>query len=134
MLRPSLTFITEEHRKDFYVMLSHHVVTVLVISGAYSLGMLNLGIIILGLHDAADVLLYATKCLHYSKMPENLTPFFFIWFAATFFVTRLIFYPLSLYVHYMYMPFPIATQILMYPLTVSLYFMHVYWFYLIVKV
>ncbi|XP_014754223.1 ASC1-like protein 3 isoform X2 [Brachypodium distachyon] len=51
----------ETRRKDFAVMMSHHVVTSVLIGYSYLTGFFRIGTIILALHDASDVFLETAK-------------------------------------------------------------------------
>ncbi|KAL0365400.1 UNVERIFIED_CONTAM: LAG1 longevity assurance2 [Sesamum angustifolium] len=51
----------ETRRKDFSVMMSHHVVTVILIGFSYISRFFRIGAVILALHDASDVFLEAAK-------------------------------------------------------------------------
>ncbi|KAG9137052.1 hypothetical protein Leryth_019002 [Lithospermum erythrorhizon] len=57
----------ETRRKDFSVMMSHHVVTVILISYSYMTSFFRVGCIILALHDASDVFLEGAKVFKYSE-------------------------------------------------------------------
>ncbi|KAL1544285.1 Ceramide synthase loh2 [Salvia divinorum] len=47
----------ETGRKDFSVMMSHHIVTVILISYSYMTRFFQIGIVILALHDTSDIFL-----------------------------------------------------------------------------
>ncbi|XWS62902.1 hypothetical protein CRYUN_Cryun06bG0050500 [Craigia yunnanensis] len=54
-------------RKDFAVMMSHHVITVILIGYSYITRFFRISSIILALHDASDVFLEAAKVFKYSE-------------------------------------------------------------------
>ncbi|KAL6502494.1 hypothetical protein OROHE_024499 [Orobanche hederae] len=56
----------ETRRKDFSVMMSHHVITVFLIAFSYMTRFFRVGTVILALHDASDVFLEAAKVFKYS--------------------------------------------------------------------
>nr|GEX33307.1 LAG1 longevity assurance homolog 2 [Tanacetum cinerariifolium] len=56
----------ETRRKDFSVMMSHHIVTVFLIGYSYITRFFRLGSVILAIHDASDVFLEGAKLLKYS--------------------------------------------------------------------
>ncbi|KAL2231566.1 UNVERIFIED_CONTAM: LAG1 longevity assurance [Sesamum indicum] len=56
----------ETRRKDFSVMMSHHIVTVILISLSYITRFFRIGAVVLALHDASDVFLEAAKVFKYS--------------------------------------------------------------------
>ncbi len=110
-----------------------YLATSAVISFGFIISIFNTGGVIIGLHDLADILLYATKLLHYCKQPDWTVTTTFVSFAVTFFVTRIILFPLVVYLHYTVSAYPVAISTFIYILLVAIYMMHVYWFSLIVK-
>lgn len=83
----------ETRRKDFSVMMSHHIVTVILISYSYITRFFRIGSVVLALHDASDVFMEAAKVFKYSEN-ELGASVFFGFFAISWLVTRLIFFPL----------------------------------------
>ncbi|XP_062175837.1 ceramide synthase LOH2 [Alnus glutinosa] len=82
----------ETRRKDFSVMMSHHVITVALIGYSYISSFFRIGSIILALHDASDVFMEAAKVFKYSEK-ELAASVFFGFFAISWFILRLIFFP-----------------------------------------
>lgn len=82
----------ETRRKDFPVMMSHHVITVLLISYSYMIGFFRIGSIILALHDASDVFMEGAKVFKYSEK-ELAASVLFGLFALSWLMLRLIFFP-----------------------------------------
>lgn len=82
----------ETRRKDFAVMMSHHVITVFLISFSYITGFFRIGSIILALHDANDVFMEAAKVFKYSEKELGASVFFGL-FALSWLILRLIFFP-----------------------------------------
>ncbi|KAK7400798.1 hypothetical protein VNO78_12105 [Psophocarpus tetragonolobus] len=82
----------ETRRKDFAVMSTHHVITVLLIGISYLTSFFRIGSIILALHDASDVFLEAAKVFKYSGK-EFGASVCFGFFAVSWLVLRLIFFP-----------------------------------------
>ncbi|KAJ0076624.1 hypothetical protein Patl1_36135 [Pistacia atlantica] len=104
----------ETRRKDFSVMMSHHVITVILIGYSYlsssvlldllrllkrssdriplTLSFFRIGSIILALHDASDVFLEAAKVFKYSENELGASVFFGL-FAISWLVLRLVFFP-----------------------------------------
>ncbi|KAH8498467.1 hypothetical protein Peur_073646 [Populus x canadensis] len=82
----------ETRRKDFAVMMSHHVITVILIGYSYITRFFRIGMIILALHDASDVFLEAAKVFKYSGKELRASVFFGL-FAISWLVLRLIFFP-----------------------------------------
>ncbi|KAF1335482.1 Longevity-assurance protein, partial [Globisporangium splendens] len=58
----------EEIRKDYFVMMSHHVVTIALVTWSYVVGFLPVGVIVLLLHDLSDVPLDMLKMANYLKL------------------------------------------------------------------
>lgn len=82
----------ETRRKDFAVMMSHHVITVILIGFSYITRSFQIGAIILALHDASDVFLEAAKLFKYSEK-ELEASICFGFFAISWVLLRLIFFP-----------------------------------------
>lgn len=83
----------ETRRKDFSVMMSHHVITVALIGYSYITRFFRIGCIILALHDACDVFMEAAKVFKYSEK-ELAASVSFGFFAISWVILRLIFFPL----------------------------------------
>jgi len=81
-------------RKDFWEMFVHHICTLTLIFGSYTMGALKQGVLVMATHDVADIFLEAAKCMVYTKRTTACNVIFAI-FAATFFVSRLIWFPLK---------------------------------------
>ena len=130
--------IVEPRKKDFKQMLVHHVSTNVLLGFAYSLHQLRIGVVIYTLHNVADPLLQAAKLFKYCGSEFGATALF-VPFAIAFFITRLILYPMLCYYTIFYGPgyqrkelykseaFSMGLLLLLIPI-------HMYWFYLIVKV
>lgn len=82
----------ETRRKDFSVMMSHHVVTVILISYSYVTSFFRIGSIILALHDASDVFMEAAKVFKYSEKELGASVCFGL-FAISWLLLRLLFFP-----------------------------------------
>ncbi|KAH6767111.1 LAG1-like protein 2 [Perilla frutescens var. hirtella] len=82
----------ETRRKDFSVMMSHHIVTVILISFSYITRFFRIGTVILALHDASDIFLEAAKVFKYSGKELGASACFGL-FALSWLVLRLIFFP-----------------------------------------
>ncbi|OAY45629.1 ceramide synthase LOH2 [Manihot esculenta] len=82
----------ETRRKDFTVMMSHHVITVILIGYSYIARFFRIGSIILALHDASDVFMEAAKVFKYSGKELGASICFGL-FAISWLVLRLIFFP-----------------------------------------
>ncbi|CAA2995066.1 LAG1 longevity assurance homolog 2-like [Olea europaea subsp. europaea] len=82
----------ETRRRDFSVMMSHHVVTVILIAYSYMARFFRIGAVILALHDASDVFLEAAKVFKYSKNELGASVCFGL-FAISWFTLRLVLFP-----------------------------------------
>ncbi|XP_052176700.1 ceramide synthase LOH2 [Diospyros lotus] len=82
----------ETRRKDFSVMMSHHVVTVILIGYSYISGFFRIGSIILALHDGSDVFMEAAKVFKYSEKELGASVCFGL-FAISWLLLRLIYFP-----------------------------------------
>lgn len=135
---------TEVHRSDAMEMILHHIVTILLISTSYLQNMLRIGMLILFLHDIADIFLEAGKCFNYMSkvdrfkwIAQPLTDTLFACFAITFAVSRLYYFPFMCIKSYI-LDCPVLLgkwpafnfQIL---LLVVLQSLHFFWFSLILK-
>ncbi|XP_038996344.1 LAG1 longevity assurance homolog 2-like [Hibiscus syriacus] len=82
----------ETRRKDFAVMMSHHVITTILISYSYVTSFFRIGSIVLSLHDASDVFLEAAKILKYTGKELGASVCFGL-FSNSWLVLRLIIFP-----------------------------------------
>ena len=83
----------DERMKDFGEMLTHHIATILVMALSMSMGMHRIGSIVVLLHDVGDVFLYNAKFFHVGGFQTLANVLFFL-FTVTFFVTRLVIFPM----------------------------------------
>lgn len=142
-----LAFINvETKRSDYGILLLHHFLTVILVGFSYCCSYWKVGVVILMLHDMADVFLYLAKTLHYSHIQSGAVEVSFVTFVIVFFITRLIIFPL-------YCVIPSLNITLISALTqdfvesrwripggtilpgflVVLQVMHVYWFWCIIR-
>ncbi|XP_042466949.1 ASC1-like protein 3 [Zingiber officinale] len=82
----------ETRRKDFSIMMSHHIVTSILIGFSYITRFFRIGTIILALHDASDVFLEAAKLFKYSEK-ELAASVCFGFFAISWLLLRLVYFP-----------------------------------------
>ncbi|KAJ3700691.1 hypothetical protein LUZ61_004396 [Rhynchospora tenuis] len=82
----------ETRRKDFSVMMSHHIVTTFLITYSYLTRFFRIGIIILALHDTSDVFLEVAKLFKYSEKEVAASVCFGL-FAISWLLLRLIYFP-----------------------------------------
>uniref|UniRef100_A0A5B7B3H5 TLC domain-containing protein n=1 Tax=Davidia involucrata TaxID=16924 RepID=A0A5B7B3H5_DAVIN len=82
----------ETRRKDYSVMMSHHIVTVILIGYSYIARFFRIGSVVLALHDASDIFLEAAKVFKYSEKEVGASVCFGL-FAISWVILRLIFFP-----------------------------------------
>lgn len=94
---------SRDRAKDWTIMVIHHTVTAMLIVACKKFGAYWIGVYVIGLHDAADIFLYASDALHtWTKLTkikehshksalctENIKTGLFITFALVFVYTRL---------------------------------------------
>jgi len=130
----------DEPRSDYVEYLLHHVVTVFLIAASFYTRIQRYGLIILLLHDVGDIFMNWAKVFKYMGPAwDNLCTSCFVTFAVVFFFSRLVFLPLTVipsgYWEAMQIPgggVPGFTA--MNVALVVLQLLHVFWFYLILKV
>ncbi|KAK4524040.1 hypothetical protein GAYE_SCF01G1939 [Galdieria yellowstonensis] len=84
-----LSFDTK--RSDFMEFVIHHSSTIFLVLISYIFGYVRVGLYILCLHDASDILLYLAKVLYYVRW--NADVYVFSFFVIVFYLTRLVLYP-----------------------------------------
>ncbi|KAL2456807.1 LAG1 longevity assurance-like protein 2 [Forsythia ovata] len=131
--------IWETRRKDFSVMMSHHVVTVILIAYSYMARFSRIGAVILALHDASDVFLEGAKVFKYSENELGASVCFGM-FAISWFTLRLVFYPFWVIQSSSYYlcevlnlsePYHMAMYYVFNTMLLMLLVFHVYWWILI---
>lgn len=129
----------ETRRKDFAVMMSHHVITVMLIGYSYITGFFRIGSIILALHDASDVFMEAAKVFKYSDKELGASVCFGL-FALSWLILRLIFFPFWVISATSYdlcdylklsEPYPTSMYYVFNTMLLMLLVFHVYWWILI---
>ena len=131
----------ETRRKDFKVMMTHHIVTVTLIMTSHYSRMLRFGTMVFLLHDVSDIPLELAKASKYANM-ETLTNTFFAIFFLVWVLSRLVYFPLHIIRPAVFeVPkCPHISRKRFYAmggfasLLISLLIMHIYWTYLIVKI
>ncbi|XP_062975942.1 ceramide synthase 5 isoform X2 [Elgaria multicarinata webbii] len=83
---------TDIKRKDFLIMLVHHLATIGLITFSYMNKMVRVGTLVLCVHDASDIFLEIAKLANYAKY-QRLCDATFVLFCVMFIVTRLGIYP-----------------------------------------
>ncbi|CAH9100413.1 unnamed protein product [Cuscuta europaea] len=129
----------ETRRKDFSVMMSHHIITVMLISGSYMTRFFRPGAVVLALHDASDVFMEAAKVLKYAEKEFGASLFFGL-FAISWLVLRLVIFPFwviwsSSYYMIEVLRLSEASHVLLYyafnTMLITLLVFHIYWWILI---
>ncbi|KAH7672915.1 ceramide synthetase protein [Dioscorea alata] len=131
--------IWETRRKDFGIMMSHHIITSLLIGYSFLTSFFRIGSVILALHDASDVFMETAKVFKYSEK-ELAASVCFGLFAISWLLLRLIFFPFwiiktSSYHSFQYLKSPEGFPRTLYygvnTMLLSLLIFHIYWWVLI---
>uniref|UniRef100_UPI003AAF692E ceramide synthase 5-like isoform X2 n=1 Tax=Centroberyx gerrardi TaxID=166262 RepID=UPI003AAF692E len=125
---------TDIRRKDFVIMLVHHLATITLITFSYANNMLRAGTLVMCVHDASDIFLEAAKLANYAKY-QRLCDGLFVVFSISFFFTRLVIYPFWIVNSVLFESWeiigPYQSWWLLNGLLLVLQALHVIWFYLI---
>ncbi len=97
------TLFMDEKRKDFFVMLLHHAITLILIIVSYGTRYHKIGVMVLFVHDATDILLEFTKCHVYLKQRggkyyafhDHIANIGFVSFTFAWYLFRLYWFPLK---------------------------------------
>uniref|UniRef100_A0A674N284 Ceramide synthase 5 n=1 Tax=Takifugu rubripes TaxID=31033 RepID=A0A674N284_TAKRU len=124
-------------RKDFIIMLVHHLATILLITFSYTNNMIRAGTLVMCLHDASDIFLEAAKLANYAKY-QRLCDGLFVVFSLSFFFTRLVFFPFWVIYTVLFDSWeiigPYRAWWLLNGLLLVLQTLHIIWFYLIARI
>ncbi|AFN83552.1 longevity assurance protein 1 [Encephalitozoon romaleae SJ-2008] len=131
-----LFYLFNEHMyKDFLQMVTHHIVTIMLLTLSYHRDLLRPGVIIIAVHDISDPFLEISKLtnyIHYKSLAKGI----FMCFAGVFVVSRLVIYaffislPISISIwRYTFDLYLFLISILLQGLTV----MHIIWSSMIMK-
>ncbi|KAF2730156.1 longevity assurance proteins LAG1/LAC1 [Polyplosphaeria fusca] len=93
----------EKRRKDYWQMLTHHLITCALIFTSYGFYMTRVGNAILCLMDFADIILSTAKVLRYLAYQTACDVAFGI-FIAAWFITRHIFFPMVVWSVWAHLP------------------------------
>eukprot|EP00730_Choanoeca_flexa_P015592 TRINITY_DN7193_c0_g1_i1.p1 TRINITY_DN7193_c0_g1~~TRINITY_DN7193_c0_g1_i1.p1 ORF type:complete len:403 (+),score=78.67 TRINITY_DN7193_c0_g1_i1:1143-2351(+) len=128
--------------KDFYVMLFHHIITICLILFSYLMGHHRIGILVLLCHDVSDVFLDYAKCLHYLDF-DILSTVTFVNLLVSWCYYRLYLFPFVVIKSAMFESAavveqegtgPVKYHAMFVAFLCMLQVLHVYWFYLMVKI
>ncbi|XP_029361917.1 ceramide synthase 5-like isoform X1 [Echeneis naucrates] len=124
-------------RKDFIIMLVHHLATIILITFSYANNMLRAGTLVMCVHDASDIFLEAAKLANYAKY-QKLCDGLFVVFSISFFLTRLVIFPFWIVYSVLFESWeivgPYQAWWLFNGLLLVLQTLHVIWFYLITRI
>ncbi|MCO5607419.1 hypothetical protein L7F22_061615 [Adiantum nelumboides] len=131
----------EIRRKDFGVMVAHHIFTLLLIGYSYSLRFLRIGAVTLALHDMSDLILEFAKLCKYSgkELPASIC---FGVFAISWVSLRLVYFPLWVIRSSSYEIAKVLDHSSSYhtwifysfnTMLITLFIFHIYWWMLICK-
>jgi len=132
----TVTHFLESRRKDFYQMLAHHVITIILICFSWTCNFTRIGALVIFVHDLADAPGHICKLSLYFKW-KKASDFFFVFFLFIWVVTRCLYFPAYIiWVCAVYSP----TVLVMHPiyyifcgLLVCLAFLHYFWTYMLTK-
>ena len=134
---------TEVSRSDSLEMAVHHLTTILLIVGSYVTNFTRIGASILLLHDISDVFLESAKVFNYiskargGKWASSVCDSLFALFAISFLIARLIVYPKYLVHSFLFEAPEIMGYWPGYPVFAGLLLilqgLHIFWFYLILR-
>ena len=89
----SISLIWDVRRKDFHQMAIHHFSTLILLLWSYTSGTVQIGCIVLLVHDLSDPVLEAAKLFNYAKI-EIISSGFFVLFMFVFWISRLVMFPM----------------------------------------
>ncbi|XP_072041936.1 ceramide synthase 6-like [Amphiura filiformis] len=129
-----LSIFTDVRRKDFIANLVHHISTLSLLGFSWVCNFTRIGCLVLIIHDASDIFLETAKMANYAKV-HILAHINFSIFALTFFVSRVVIFPVwvihSSAVISLKVIGPFPSYYLFNGLLIVLYSLHLYWFYTI---
>jgi len=127
----------ETRRSDFYAMFIHHCATNTLIMFSYYKSCLRIGSIIMLLHDVSDVFLESAKLCKYGSR-ETAADLLFGGFMLSWAVLRLYYFPFVIVQHVVKESLQHLGNVVSYysfsALLCTLVVLHVYWFWLILRV
>lgn len=128
----------EVRRKDHAVMMTHHLMSITLISACYYHGYFRAGCVIMLIHDCTDVLLETAKIFEYQEV-SFLANTFFVLFLIAWLILRMITFPAWIMRSTVFevvevLGSPPPGYLLINSLFSLLYLIHCYWFALILQV
>lgn len=130
-------FLLEVRRKDHYIMLFHHLITVGLIYFSWEMYYFKIGVTVLVLHDICDIPLELSKFASYMKY-EAMSVFYFVCLLIVWPISRLVLYPQKVLYSSLVETSNLNVGTIEYGLfnaaLLSLFVLNIYWFHLIVQV
>jgi len=128
-------------RSDFWPLLFHHVVTILLIYVSYQLGFYRIGLLVVVAHDTNDVIFEIGKIFVYREMKIMMNACFIL-IMISWVITRLGIFPFiiirsTLFESIEYVPWDLAPHMFYYEFNFGLIFLlclHIYWFWLMIQI
>eukprot|EP01121_Diplochlamys_sp_Union-15-3_P021073 TRINITY_DN841_c0_g2_i1.p1 TRINITY_DN841_c0_g2~~TRINITY_DN841_c0_g2_i1.p1 ORF type:complete len:301 (-),score=15.42 TRINITY_DN841_c0_g2_i1:53-880(-) len=123
------------------IMITHHIVTLLLIGLSYISGHTRVGMLVFMVHDCSDIFMELAKVALYTKA-DRIKNVCFVIFAVVFFISRLIVYPFHIIKSVLLESAPTAhltpyggmkLYYIFLALLISLQIMHIYWMFLICR-
>lgn len=84
------SLVLDQQRSDYTMMVFHHVLTILLIQGAYNIGAYRLALLILIEQDTADVLINICKLLHKADINRSIQTALMILLNTVWWATRVV--------------------------------------------
>ncbi|XP_076065929.1 uncharacterized protein LOC143039581 [Oratosquilla oratoria] len=133
-----ITHFLDVRHKDFWVMLGHHMVTILLLTGCYITHTWRGGSLIILVHDVADVPLNGAKLFRYLNL-EGVCNVVFVIFVVVWVASRLVYLPFwivhSVLTEMIYIVVPMTTfMYILVGFLLSLIVIHCYWTVLIFRI
>jgi len=129
-----ITTIMDEKKKDFAAMLSHHIVTLCVLTWSGCGNMHRMGTVVMLTFDVTDILLECAKVCHKINFQKGVVPFF-VMFVVSWAYYRLWNFPVNVIPSTWYAAetcgHPIPYYNFLMPFEVILFLLQVYWSYFI---
>ncbi|KAF0686246.1 Aste57867_21951 [Aphanomyces stellatus] len=89
----------EEIRKDYVVMMSHHIITIGLVTWSFAMDYMPIGVLVLLVHDASDIPLDLLKMANYLKLEDRqgffVTEILFVLTLARWFHLRIYLFPVK---------------------------------------
>lgn len=122
-------------RKDWFITLNHHVITIILLLLSYANMFTHVGLKVLLLHDISDVILYGVKIIDGNNSNDRAKRLGFILFSISFLILRLLIFPVHIiYNCYIESQASSYVQRMLVLFLSMLFVMHMLWFSYIMKI